>query len=130
MAKLQRENLDVLVGWLDAMRRGDLKAAAEAFDPDVTWQGLPPDAICHNRREVLEMLEERFARGLPQAHALELVASEEAVMLGVSAVDLDQIGDVQLQGQLFNVFRIKDGVIVRVDDFASREEACSHINEH
>jgi ketosteroid isomerase-like protein len=123
MTKPQRANLEVLVGWLDAMRRGDLDAVAQVFDPGVTWQGLPTDAVCHDREEVLEMLGERLREGFPEAHALELIATENAVVLGISAAGLVEIGDVPLTEQLFNVFRIDDGRVVHVQDFARREDA-------
>ena len=60
---VQQENLAVIVAWLDAMRRGDLHAMTELFAPDVVWRGVPGDAICHDRREVLDMLAGRTEEG-------------------------------------------------------------------
>jgi len=117
------QGLGVVVAWLDAMRRGEPEAAAEYFDPDVIWHGLPADAVCRNRAEVLEMLRRTVARGLPRASALELVAGDGAVMIGVRSADLREIGDVPLSGQLYNVFQLRDGVIVFATDFARREDA-------
>jgi len=37
------------------MRRGDLDALRDLFEPDVVWRGVPEDAVCHNRDEVLDM---------------------------------------------------------------------------
>jgi ankyrin repeat protein len=50
--------IEAVVGWMDAMRRGDLDAAAQWFDPEATWTGVPAGAVCHNRQEVLDMLRE------------------------------------------------------------------------
>jgi limonene-1,2-epoxide hydrolase len=115
--------LDVVIAWLDAMRRGEPEAAAEHFQPDITWHGLPSDAVCHNRAEVAEMLRRTIARGLPRADALELIAGDRAVVLGVRSHDLHEIGDVTLPGQLYNVFEIRDGLIVAARDFVERDDA-------
>jgi ketosteroid isomerase-like protein len=37
-----------VVGWIDAMRRGDLQAVAGWFHPQVTWRGVGDDAIYRN----------------------------------------------------------------------------------
>jgi limonene-1,2-epoxide hydrolase len=115
--------LDVVIAWLDAMRRGEPDAAAEHFHPAVTWHGLPADAVCRNRAEVAEMLRRTVARGLPRADTLELIASDRAVVLGVGSPDLQEIGDVALPGQLYNVFEIREGVIVAARDFIHRADA-------
>jgi ketosteroid isomerase-like protein len=54
--KLEPNAIEAIVGWMDAMRRGDLQAIAGWFHPQVTWRGVPDDAICRNRDDVLEML--------------------------------------------------------------------------
>jgi ketosteroid isomerase-like protein len=115
--------LEVVVAWLDAMRRGEADAAAECFHSDVVWQGLPHDAVCRNREEVRDMLRRTIARGRPRAQALELIAGDRAVALGICSPELRQIGDVALPGQLYNVFQIREGRIAAARDFAHREEA-------
>jgi limonene-1,2-epoxide hydrolase len=115
--------LDVVIAWLDEMRREDADAAAEHFHPNVTWHGLPADAICRSRAEVADMLRRTIARGRPETEALELIAGSRAVVLGVRSPDLREIGDVPLPGQLYNVFEIRDGVIVAARDFIHRADA-------
>ena len=39
------EPLDVVVGWLDAMRRGDLDGVKLWLDPEVTWRGVRDDQV-------------------------------------------------------------------------------------
>src|SRR3954447_21592790 len=120
---VHQDNLAVLVAWLDAMRRGDLEALAELYAPDVVWRGVPADAICHNRREVLDMLAARIEEGFESTEALELTAGENTVVLGVRSPALQQIGQQRLPGQLFNVFTLADRRIAAVQDVATREEA-------
>jgi ketosteroid isomerase-like protein len=118
-----QDNLGVLVAWLDAMRRADLDALSQLYAPDVVWRGVPADAICRNRREVLHMLAARLDEGFEATEALELTAGENTVVLGVRSPALQQIGDEPLHGQLFNVFTLAGGRIAAVHDFTTREEA-------
>jgi limonene-1,2-epoxide hydrolase len=114
--------LDVVVGWLDAMRRDDVNEVEGWLDPEVTWRGVRDAAICRGRGEVLEMLEGSLEGGLG-ADAVELIAADGAVVLGAKVPGLAEIGGVDVRGQLFNVFRVGCGRIVAVEDYAFREEA-------
>ena len=95
---VQQDNLAVLIAWLDAMRRADLQAVAELFAPDVVWRGVPADAICHDRTEVLDMLAAQIQEGVVSIEALELIPGDDAVVLGVRSGELQEIGDAQAAG--------------------------------
>jgi ketosteroid isomerase-like protein len=61
------------------------------------------------------------ARG---AEAVELIApSADTVVLGAKVPGLTEVGGEALEGQLFNVFRVREGRIVAVADYALRDEA-------
>jgi limonene-1,2-epoxide hydrolase len=128
--------IEVVVGWLDAMRRADLAAAAGWFDPKVTWRGLPGGALCRDREDVRAMLEDSLAPcpedpdadelepGIRGAEAVELISAGAATLvLGAKVPGLSEIGGVSVHGQLFNVFRVRNGRIVEITDFATRQEA-------
>jgi limonene-1,2-epoxide hydrolase len=114
--------LDVVVGWLDAMRRGDIGEVERWLDPHVSWRGVRDAAVCRNRDEVLEMLQGSL-EGRLGADAVELIAGEGAAVLGAKVPGLSEIGGVDVRGQLFNVFRVGCGRIIAVEDYARREEA-------
>jgi len=119
-----RDNLEVVVAWLDAMRRADLAAVEAVLESTVVWRGLPASAVCHDRDEVLDMLRaDELREGLRSIWALELVAGESAVVLGVRSPALDPIGDVAPPRQLFNVFAIRGGRIAAIQDYATRADA-------
>jgi limonene-1,2-epoxide hydrolase len=122
MAIHAADPLDIVVGWMDAMRRGATDEVERWLDPDVTWRGVRDAAICRNRGEVLEMLQGSL-EGRLGADAVELIAGEGAVVLGAKVPGLAEIGGVDLRGQLFNVFRVGCGRIISVEDYARREEA-------
>jgi ketosteroid isomerase-like protein len=128
--------IEAVVGWMDAMRQGDLQAVAGWFHPEVTWRGVPDQAICRSRDDVLEMLGDSLIpcpedpqryevdEGLRGAEAVELiVAGDNTVVLGAKVPGLSEVGGQELRGQLFNVFRVRGGRIVEVADYALRDEA-------
>jgi SnoaL-like domain len=115
----------ILADWLDALRRHDLATVERRMDPDVFWQGVREDFVCHNRDEAMEMLREQQQREEHGVEALELIATEEKVVLGVRSTQLQEIGGVPLGGQIFQVFTLRDhdGRIVRVEEYRRRREA-------
>jgi limonene-1,2-epoxide hydrolase len=115
--------LSVVVAWLDAMRRGDLEAVAACFHTDVTWRAVRDAGVCSNQDEVVDMLADSLATGVPRVTALEMIAGNTAVVLGVRSDDLREIADVPLPGQLYNVFEIRDARIASVRDFVWRSDA-------
>jgi ketosteroid isomerase-like protein len=128
--------IEAVVGWLDAMRRGDLAAAGEWFDPQVTWRAIGGDVVCRDRGEVVEMLADslipcaedplayELEPGLRGAVAVELIGADAAtVVLGAKLPGMSEVGGVPVDGQLFNVLRVRDGRIIEVADFARRNEA-------
>jgi hypothetical protein len=114
--------LDVVVGWLDSMRRGDLREVEDWFDPGVTWRGVRDSAVCRNREEVLEMLQGSL-EGRLGVDAVEIIAGDGAVVLGAKVPGLTEIGGTDVRGQLFNVFRVGCGRVIAVEDYAHRDEA-------
>ena len=58
------------------------------------------------------------------AEAVELIApSADTVVLGAKVPGLAEVGGEPLEGQLFNVFRVREGRIIAVVDYALRDDA-------
>jgi hypothetical protein len=89
----------ILADWLDALRRHDFATVEQRMDPQVFWQGVREDFICENRDEAMEMLREQ-QREEHGVEALELIATEEKVVLGVRSTQLQEIGGVPLGGRV------------------------------
>ncbi|HMC07639.1 MAG TPA: nuclear transport factor 2 family protein [Solirubrobacterales bacterium] len=117
----ERQNLRTIVRWLDAMRRRDVDQAMDSFAAGVTWEGVAEGVACHDKGDVREMLDSPLLG--EAAHALELIARGDRVVLGVRSPDIEEIGGVSLEGQLYTVFELVDGEIVRAHDYARRAEA-------
>jgi hypothetical protein len=86
--------IEAVVGWMDAMRRGDLTAAAQWFDSQVTWRGISPDAVCRDREDVLEMLGDGLIPCPEDPDAYEL----EPGLRGAEAVELVSAGTGTVEG--------------------------------
>lgn len=121
MRDRRNRELVLLVGWLDAMRRGDLGTVREYFEPDATWEGMRASATCRNREEIFDML--RDSQDWPVIDAIELIRGRAAVILGAKSPEFDEIGGVPLENQVYNVFFLRDGRITSVRDFPVRAEA-------
>lgn len=95
----KRQNIEFLLGWLDALRRKDLSVVAGAMAPDLVWQGLRPELACRGVEDVVQMFLERRAEGF-DIDALELIGAESGAILCVripGGVELDgeRIGPVE-----------------------------------
>lgn len=121
MPSIGQENLETLmIDFLGALRRGDFDAAAELLDPEVSWQGLREEWVCHGREEVIDTfrwtLDERR-----EVEALEFTRRGEQVVLGARGPNVGPMEEPL--GQIFNVFTLRDARIVRIDDYRDRREA-------
>lgn len=123
MPSVGQENLEtVMIDFFGALRRGDFEAAAGLLDPEISWQGLREEWVCHGPEEVLET----FRWGLEQRReidALEFTRGGDQIVLGARGPSITAVEDEPLGGQIFNVFTLRDGRIVRIDDYRRRGEA-------
>jgi ketosteroid isomerase-like protein len=123
MASIGQENLEtVMIDFFGALRSGDFEAATELLDDEVTWQGLREEWVCHGREQVLDT----FRWGLEERReidALEFTRAGDQVVLGARGASISEVGGEPLEGQMFNVFTLRAGRIVRIDDYRHRAEA-------
>jgi ketosteroid isomerase-like protein len=121
MPSTGQENLEtVMIDFFGALRRGDFEAAAGMLDADVTWQGLREEWVCRGREQVIDT----FRWGLEQRReidALEFIRGGEQVVLGARGTNIGPAEEPL--AQIFNMFTLRDGRIVRIDDYRGRREA-------
>ena len=121
--KRSQENLEtILLDYLGAIREGNKEALRALLDPHVTWQGLREEWVCHDPDEVIETLQQGVELRRDVV-ALEFIRAGDRVMMGVRGPAIDRIEDEELGGQIFNVFTLRNGRIVRIDDHRLRAEA-------
>jgi uncharacterized cupin superfamily protein len=105
-------SLDVLIAWLDAVRRRDAGALRGMLAPDATWQGVRPEWRCATPDEVVAMWLERAA-------ALDDVESVELRKEGVLRLRAPSLGalDPRLRSGVDIGFELAaDGRIARMQD--------------
>jgi hypothetical protein len=116
----------VFAGWLEALRRGDREAMRERLAPDVRWRGVRADLVCSNRDEVVEAA---FSPDeLPGVEAIAMrVLDDLRILLGIVSPDLVEIAGEPLDGQIWEVFTLRDGLIVDIDEHKTRAEAVASL---
>jgi len=116
-------NIEVVFDHLYARRVRDLARLESQLDPDVVHQGVLPELICHNREEVLVNVQRGFARDDFGVDRLELIDAGERVIVGLAGPRFSEVPWAPLNGQIYVVYTLRDGRIVRMDDYLSRNEA-------
>jgi ketosteroid isomerase-like protein len=118
-----RDNLEIVfAGWVDALRRNDLETIERHLDPEVVWRGVRPDLICSDRDAVLDNVRQNQG-WLPDVASIELHADGDQVLFSVHSPDLVEIAGEPLDEQIHEVFTVAGGLITRMDEYRSREEA-------
>ena len=104
----------------DAFLRGDWDALARVMDPEVQWLWYEPgDWDCHDRRKVLATLFERQREGVVTA-LNAVVAVDERVFVEITGPRLEW---GLPSGQACMVVTVRDGRIVRMQDYPNRAAA-------
>ena len=116
-------NLELVFDHLNARRSRDLARLESQFDPQVVHQGVLPELLCHDRAEVLHNVERGFARDDFGVDRLELIDAGDRVVVGLAGARFRDVPWAPLNGQIYVVYTIHDGRIVRMDDFLTRAEA-------
>jgi hypothetical protein len=116
---MKRDNIEFLIGWLDALRRDDRDYLAATLSPGIVWQGIKEEWVCHGSAEVVEV----FARQRDAARevdAVELIGAEQHAILHAHG---GGVLELELADGIYNVFAIESGAITRIDDFTERPDA-------
>jgi hypothetical protein len=109
---VKRNNIEFLIGLLDALRRDDRGAVRSALKPDV-WQGLRPDLVCHSADEVTEMFVANRDEHYREIDVVELIGAQRHAILHAAGGDVSEVAGIPLPDGMYNVFAIDDGLAVR-----------------
>ncbi|HLX19558.1 MAG TPA: hypothetical protein VKR23_05350 [Gaiellaceae bacterium] len=88
----------------------DLSSFEEQLAPDVVWMGLWPGELCHNRDEVLAMLERGRAKRIGAQPEIVLERGESFVV------------DPHLDGR-HHVITLNNGLVSEVRAYETRDAA-------
>jgi limonene-1,2-epoxide hydrolase len=116
-------NLEVVFDWMNAMRYRDVDTIARLFDPAVVWVDVAGRIACDGRDHALAWLRATPTE-LNEVDAVELLANDEHVVLGIRNHARDELAGVKLEdGQTFTVFTLDNGKIVPLRGHIHREDA-------
>jgi ketosteroid isomerase-like protein len=120
---LTQTNLEIVFDHLNARRTRDIARLESQLDPDVVHQGVHPDLVCHNRDEVLDNVRRGFARADFGIDRLEVIDAGDRVVVGLAGPRFREVPWAPLTGQIYVVYTLRQGRIVRMDDYLTRSEA-------
>jgi ketosteroid isomerase-like protein len=122
---MARNNMEIVLRVLaDTVRTHDIEHLAELLHQDVTWEGALPGQRCEGRDQALEVLGGFFASRELVLDAVEVTARGDSVVVGISGPGLNGIpGDFDTVGQVFHVFTLRDGRVVRWKAYLDRQDA-------
>jgi limonene-1,2-epoxide hydrolase len=116
-------NLEIVFDWMNAMRHRDIDVIGRVFDPAVVWVDVAGGVACNGRDQALAWLRSTPTE-LNEVDAVELLANDEHVVLGVRNHAREELAGVKLEdGQTFTVFTLRDGKIVRLRGHVHRVDA-------
>jgi limonene-1,2-epoxide hydrolase len=123
-------NIDnVLGGLADAIRSRDPQPIAEFLGPGLVWEGVEPGLRCDGRQQAMSVIRNRFAAAPLTVQAVEAIEAGQHVIVGLRGPGFNGTpGDLETVGQIFNVFTLSEGKVVRWRDFLTRREALAAAN--
>lgn len=123
------DNLALLVSaWTGMFRSGSSDALAGILDENVVWQGLLPELVCGDRRQVLEILG-RLSRRSPRITRIEAEEFGDRVVISVEGPDFPAMTDAADAPLLAPgaprslVFTFGGGRVVRMESLPNRDAA-------
>jgi ketosteroid isomerase-like protein len=114
-------SMETVFDHFHARRRHDIDAIEAGLDPGVVHQGVMPELVCNGREAVVERVRGSFENGDSGLERLELHAAGDSVVVGLAGPRFRE--NPFLNGEIFMVFTVRDGRILRIDDYRTRDEA-------
>jgi hypothetical protein len=90
---MKRQNIEVVLGFLDAVRRRDRQAAADFLDPAIVWQGVVPDLVYRTPDEVLGIFLARRDEPI-KVDRLELIGAQRGVVFAIHRPEMWEVAGV------------------------------------
>lgn len=122
---MAQNNMEIVLGVLaDTVRSHDVGHLAGLLDQEVIWEGVHPGQRCDGRDQAMSVLGRFFASRALTFDAVEVIARGDTVVVGIQGPGFNGIPeDFETVGQVFHVFTLRDGLVVRWKAYLDREDA-------
>lgn len=127
---MSKENVAVVRDVYRLMRKGDPRELLELIDPAATWRGAEGTKWkpCENSQEVAKTLLWRAA--VHRLRTSELIDVGDRVIVGVIGTRMNRLGAPWWGFKIFQVVTVREGKVVRIQDFGRREHAFAEVGLH
>jgi ketosteroid isomerase-like protein len=124
---MAQENVEVVRSLFAAFGRG-LDAAADYWDPEIDWraiEGAPDDVGVMHGRAALRRYYEQWYETFDDLRAEpdELTDAGDHVVAAVHVTGRMKESDAEIDMQLWIVYSLRDGKVIRGREYATRQEA-------
>src|SRR5262249_52747258 len=123
---MKRQNIEVVLGFLDAIRRRDRESAAGFLHREIVWTGVVPDLACRTPGEVLDIFLGRRDEQI-EVDRLELIGAEQGAVFAFHRAEIWEIAGIEIRGSMYHAAEVVDGTITRINDYAERPEALAAV---
>jgi hypothetical protein len=123
---MKRDNIELVIGFLDAIRRRERETAGQSLSSEITWQGVLPDLVCRTPGEVLDVFLDQRDQDI-EVDRLELLATENGALLAFHRPESWEIAGIQIEGVVYHTLVIENGRITTIEDHIDRDHALADL---
>lgn len=132
---MSSENLEIIRRLSEGIERGDTEAVFAHYDPEIVWDSSRPGPISglyHGHEGVRQYFREWMESfETYNAHAETFIDAAESVVVGYRASGRGRSSGVEIGNWIFwLVYRIRNGLVVRIETFDSKHEALEAAGLH
>lgn len=126
---MSRENVELVRSAWEAWERGDMGAVFEIYDPDIVWDQThapgPIAGVYHGHDGVRQFFREWLAPFESYyCHAEDFIDADDAVIVRARQGGKGKGSGVEVEMRPYwQVYRLRDGRVVRIEPYGDREEA-------
>jgi hypothetical protein len=126
--EMKRQKIEVVIGFLDAIRRGDREAAGRFLHPEIFWQGVAPHLACRNDAEVLGIFLRRRGPDGIEIERLDVIGANRGAVFAIHRAEPWEVEGIQIPGVMYHAAQIDEGRITRIADYPNLADAMAEVD--